>query len=165
MRKPNLTPLISHTSGPRGVNRFLDFIAHRCPAAADLCRSALKALDPRRRLVKTLAEAVVWLMELLTGADEPGIDYQACGDITNDLWFELAKSSPAERQALAEAAAARLRELSGGPDAHVYTRGGLIVSLQRDLLQGLADGSAWYEFDRPEAADAVPGAAADGGGT
>ena len=113
--------------------------------------------------MKTLAEAVVWLMELLTAADEPGIDYQACGDITNDLWFELAKASPAERQALAEAAAARLRELSRGPDEYGYTRGGLVASLQRDLLQGLADGSAWHEFDHPEAEDAEPGAAADGG--
>ena len=58
--------------------------------------------------MKTLAQVVVLLMEQLTTAEEPGIDWQACGDITNDMWFELAKSSPAERQALAEAARRRI---------------------------------------------------------
>src|SRR5262249_11945736 len=61
--------------------------------------------------VKTLAEVVVFLMEVLTTTDGAGIDDQSCGDITNDMWFELAKSSPIERQALAEAAARRLKEL------------------------------------------------------
>lgn len=105
--------------------------------------------------MKTLAEAVVFLMELLTVADEPGIDYQACGDITNDMWFELAKASSAERQAMAKAAAARLRELLRKPDA--------ITPLQREFLQGLANGSAWDEFDHPEAEDAEPGNAPDSG--
>jgi hypothetical protein len=97
--------------------------------------------------VKTLAEAVVFLMELLTTADEPGIDYQACGDITNDMWFQLAKASPAEREAMAEAAKARLRDLLREPDEHGYTPRALVTPLQRDFLQSLADGSAWHEFD------------------
>ncbi|HEX4608996.1 MAG TPA: hypothetical protein VH092_12385 [Urbifossiella sp.] len=101
--------------------------------------------------MKTLAEAVVWLMELLTTAEQPGIDWQACGDITNDMWFELAKASPAERQALAEAAAARLRVLLREPDEYGYTPRAPVTPMQREFLQSLADGSAWYEFDRPEA--------------
>jgi hypothetical protein len=64
--------------------------------------------------LKTLAQVVVFLMEQLTTADQPGIDWQACGDITNDMWFELAKASPAERQALADAA--RLKELLREPE-------------------------------------------------
>ena len=107
--------------------------------------------------MKSLAETVVFLMELLTTADEPGIDYQACGDITNDMWFELAKASPAERQAMAEAAAARLRELLREPDEHGYTPRALVTPLQREFLQSLADGSAWHEFEHPEAEDAAPG--------
>ena len=114
--------------------------------------------------MKTLAEAVVFLMELLTTADEPGIDYQACGDITNDMWFDLAKASPAERQAMAEAAAARLRELLRDPDEYGYTPRALVTPMQREVLQSLADGSAWHEFDHPEGEDGEPGAAADGGG-
>jgi hypothetical protein len=100
--------------------------------------------------VKTLAQAVVYLMELLTTAEEPGIDYQACGDITNDMWFELAKASPAERQALAEAAATRLRELLREPDEYGYTPRALVTPLQREFLQSLADGSTWLEFDHLE---------------
>ena len=106
--------------------------------------------------METLAKAVVWLMELLTTADEPGIDYQACGDITNELWFELAKASPAERQAMAEAASARLRELLREPDEYGYTPRALVTPLQREFLETLADGSAWHEFDHPEADDAEP---------
>jgi hypothetical protein len=101
-------------------------------------------------LVKTLAQTVVYLMELLSTADEPGIDYQACGGITNDVWPELAKASPAERQALAEAAAARLRELLREPDEYGYTPRALVTPMQREFLQSLADGSAWHEFDHPE---------------
>jgi hypothetical protein len=97
-----------------------------------------------------LAQAVVHLMELLTTAEEPGIDYQACGDMTNDMWFELAKASPAERQALAEAAATRLRELLREPNEYGYTPRPLVTPLQREFLQSLADGSAWQEFDHPE---------------
>lgn len=100
--------------------------------------------------MKTLAEAVVFLMEQLTIAEEPGIDSQACGDITNDMWFELAKSSSAERHALAEAAAARLRELLREPDEYGYTPRALVTPMQREFLQSLADGSAWHEFDHPE---------------
>lgn len=112
--------------------------------------------------MKTLAEAVVFLMELLTTADEPGIDYQACGDITNDMWFQLAKASPGERQAMAEAAAARLRELLREPDEYGYTPRGLVTPLQREFLQSLADGSAWHEFDHPDAEDADPDDEAQG---
>jgi hypothetical protein len=120
-------------------------------AAAELCRSATgEPTDARRSLVKTLAQAVVFLMELLTTAEAPGIDYQACGDITNDMWPELARASPAERQALAEAAAARLRELLRDPDQYGYTPRALVTPVQREFLQSLADGSAWYEFDYPE---------------
>jgi hypothetical protein len=104
--------------------------------------------------VKTLAQAVVFLMELLTTAEEPGIDWQACGDITNDMWFELAKSSPAERQALAEAASARLSALLREPDEYGYTPRSLVTPEQREFLSSLADGSAWQEFDHTEPEDA-----------
>src|SRR5436305_3982344 len=114
----------------------------------------LRPADARRWLVKTLAEAVVFLMELLTTAGEPGIDYQACGDIANDMWFDLAKASPAERQALAEAAAARLRELLREPDEYGYTPRALVTPVQREFLESLVDRSAWQEFDRPETEDA-----------
>lgn len=111
--------------------------------------------------MKTLAEAVVYLMELLTTADQPGIDWQTCGDITNDMWFELAKASPAERQAMAEAAATRLRELLREPDAHGYAPRALVTPLQQEFLRSLADGSAWDEFDHPEVEDTKPGATPD----
>jgi hypothetical protein len=114
--------------------------------------------------LKALAEVVVLLMEQLMTAEEPGIDWQACGDITNDMWFELAKASPAERQALAEAAAARLNELLREPDEYGYTPRALVTPSQREFLQSLADGSAWHEFDHPEAEDAEPDAAPDRGG-
>jgi hypothetical protein len=107
--------------------------------------------DARGRGLKTLAEVVVFLMEQLTTAEQPGIDWQACGDITNDMWFELAKASPAERQALAEAAASRLRELLREPDEYGHTPRALVTPMQREFLQSLADGSAWHEFDHPEA--------------
>lgn len=42
--------------------------------------------------MKVLAQAVVFLMEVLTTADEPGIDWQACGDITNN-WNAVGTSS------------------------------------------------------------------------
>ncbi len=111
--------------------------------------------------MKTLAQVVVFLMEQLTTAEEPGIDWQACGDITNDMWFELAKSSPIERQALAEAAVARLAELLREPDEYGYTPRALVKPAHREFLQSLADGSAWHEFDHPEGEDAEQGAAAD----
>lgn len=100
--------------------------------------------------MKTLAEVVVFLMELLTTAEEPGIDSQACGDITNDMWFELAKATPAERQALADAAAARLKELLREPDEYGYTPRSLVTPMQREFLQSLAAGLAWHEFDHPD---------------
>src|SRR5262245_29676754 len=114
------------------------------------------AMALRRWLVKTLAEAVVFLMELLTTADELGIDCQACGNITNDMWFELAKASPAERQAMAEADDSRLQELLRGPDEYGYTPRALVTPMQREFLESLVDGSAWNEFDHPEAEDAEP---------
>lgn len=104
--------------------------------------------------MKTLAHAVVSLMEQLTTAEEPGIDWQACGDIINDLWFELAKASPSERQALAEAASTRLSELLREPDEYGYTPRALVTPGQREFLTSLADGSAWHEFDHPEPEDA-----------
>ena len=100
--------------------------------------------------MKTLAEVVVYLMEQLTTAEEPGIDWQACGDISNDMWFALAKGSPAERQALAGAASARLAELLSEPDEYGYTPRALVSPDQREFLESLADGSAWHEFDRTE---------------
>lgn len=100
--------------------------------------------------MKTLAEVVVFLMEQLTTADQPGIGWQACGDITNDMWFELAKATPAEREALAETAAKRLKELLREPDEHGYTPRSLVTPVQREFLQSLADGSAWEEFDHPD---------------
>ena len=83
--------------------------------------------------MKTLAEVVVLLMEQLTTAPQPGIDWQACGEITNDMWFELAKASPAERQALAEAAVARLRELLREPDEYGYTPRSLVTPIHREF--------------------------------
>lgn len=103
--------------------------------------------------MKTLAQVVVYLMEQLETADEPGIDWQACGDITNDIWFELAKATPAERHALAEAAAVRLKVLLREPDEYGYTPRALVTPLHRELLESLADGSAWEEFDHPESED------------
>jgi hypothetical protein len=123
-----------------------------------------RATAPWRCPLKTLAEVVVFLMEQLTMAEQPGIDWQACGDITNDVWGEqLRWASPAERQALAEAAAARLRELLREPDEYGYTPRALVTPAQREFLESLADGSAWHEFDHPEAPDAEPGAAPDRG--
>jgi hypothetical protein len=76
-------------------------------------------------------------MERLTTADEPGIDWQECGDITNEIWFELAKGSPTERQALANAAAARLRELLREPGGEKGS--GLIIGEARKWeLAGVA---------------------------
>lgn len=92
-------------------------------------------------------------MEQRSTAEEPGIDWQACGDITNGMWFELAKSSPAERQALAEDSAARLSELFREPDEYGYTPRSLLTPEQREFLSSLADGSAWQEFDHPEPED------------
>ena len=103
--------------------------------------------------MKKLSEVVIYMMELLVTANEPGLDYQACGDITNDVWFQLAEASPAERQAMADAAVARLRELLREPDEYGYTPRGLVAPLQQELLQSLADGSAWHEFDRRKAGD------------
>ena len=103
--------------------------------------------------MKTLSEVVVFLMEQLTTAEGPGIDYQACGDFTNDMWFELAKATPAERWALGQAAKARLQELLREPDEHGYTPRSPVTPIQREFLQSLADGSAWEEFDRPEIED------------
>jgi hypothetical protein len=104
--------------------------------------------------LNTIAQALVFLMEQLETAEEPGIDWQACGDLTSDTWLELAKASPAERQALAEVAAARLAELLREPDEYGYTPRALVTPAQREFLESSADGSAWYEFDRPEDEDA-----------
>lgn len=100
--------------------------------------------------MKTLARAVVYFMDLLSNDDGAGIDSQACGDITNDMWFELAKGSSAERSALADAATERLKELNRDPDEYGYTPRSLVTPMQRELLESLADGSAWKEFDNPE---------------
>jgi hypothetical protein len=99
--------------------------------------------------VKTIAQAVVRLMEYLVRAGDDGLDGQMCGDILNEIWFELAKSSPGERQALAEAAAARLKDWLREPDEYGYTPRALVTRAHRELLEGLADGSAWQEFDNP----------------
>jgi len=103
--------------------------------------------------VKTLAEAVVSLMEELVRAEEPGIDLQRCGEIENEMWFELAKASPDERKALADAAANRLAEWLAEPDEHGFTPRALVTPQHREFLQSIADGSAWHEFDFPEAED------------
>lgn len=100
--------------------------------------------------MKTLADVVVLLMEQLTTAPEPGIDWRACGDTAEAMWFELAQSSTAERQALAHAAAARLGQLLREPDEYGYTPRALVTPEQREFLQSLVDGSAWHEFDHPE---------------
>jgi hypothetical protein len=100
--------------------------------------------------VKAIAAALVYLMESLVRASDEGLDGQMCGDVLNEVWFELAKSSPSERQALAEAAAARLADWLREPDEYGYTPRSLVTPAHRDLLEGLADGSAWHEFDHPE---------------
>lgn len=92
--------------------------------------------------LNTLAQVVVFLMEQLTTAEEPGIDWQACGDIVNDMWFELARTSPAERQALADAAGARLAELLRETDEYGYTPRALISPSQREFLETMADATA-----------------------
>jgi len=102
-------------------------------------------------------------MELLTTVDQGSLDSQTCGDITNDLWFELAKASPAERLALAEAATARLAFLLREPDEYGYTPRALVTPEQREFLQSLSDGSAWHEFDHSQLEDAGPGASDEGG--
>jgi len=106
--------------------------------------------------VKTLAEAVVFLLEMLTTHEESGIDWQACLNISNSTWFELANASCVERQALTEAAAERLKVLFREPDEYGYTPRGAVTPRQRELLQSLADGSVWYEFDNPEAETEYP---------
>jgi hypothetical protein len=103
--------------------------------------------------MKTLAQVLLRALEHFTTAEEPGIDWQACGDITNDLWFELAKTSPAERQALAEAATERLKELLREPDEYGYTPRALVTPIHREFLESLANGSAWDEFDHPAEED------------
>jgi hypothetical protein len=100
--------------------------------------------------LKTLAQAVVDLMERLVRAGDEGLDGQMCGDILSEIWFELAKSSLDERQALAEAAAARLKDWLREPDEYGYTPRALVTPAHRALLEDLADGSAWHEFDHPE---------------
>jgi hypothetical protein len=100
--------------------------------------------------LKTLAQAVVFLMEQLTTAEEPGIDWQACGDIANDMWLELAKASSAERRALAEAASARLADLLREPDEHGYTPRALVTPQQHEFLATLADRSAWHDFEHED---------------
>jgi hypothetical protein len=100
--------------------------------------------------MKTLAQVVVHLMEQLVVADEPGIDYQTCGDISNEMWLALAAATPDERAALAEVAATRLRELLREPDEYGHTPRSLVTPGQREFLESLANGTAWDEFDRPE---------------
>jgi hypothetical protein len=104
--------------------------------------------------MKMLAQAVVFLMEMLTTAEEPGIDSQACGDIVNDMWLALAEASPAERRALAVAASVRLAELLREPDEYGHTPRSLVTPEHREFLSSLADESAWQEFDQPESEDA-----------
>jgi hypothetical protein len=101
--------------------------------------------------LKTLAEVVVYLMETLTTADEGGIDWHQCGDITNYAWLDLAKTSSAEREALADVARKRLAVLLAEPDEYGYTPRAAVTPDQREFLESLADGSAWQEFDYPEA--------------
>jgi hypothetical protein len=52
--------------------------------------------------MKTLAEVLLFALETLSMAEEPGLDWQACGDVTNDMWLQLAKTSPEERRALSD---------------------------------------------------------------
>jgi hypothetical protein len=100
--------------------------------------------------VKTIAQAVVYLMESLVRAGDEGLDGQMWGDVLNEIWFELAKSSPEERQALGDAAARRLKDWLREPDEYGYTPRSLVTLEHKDLLEGLANGTAWHEFDHPE---------------
>ena len=96
--------------------------------------------------MQTLARVLLLAMETFITAEEPCIDWQACGEIENDLWWELAKATPVERQALAKAAAERLAELLREPDEYGYTPRGLVTQDHREFLESLADGSAWDEL-------------------
>jgi hypothetical protein len=97
--------------------------------------------------MKTLAEVLLYALETLSMAEEPGLDWQACGDVTNDMWLDLAKTSPEERRALSEAAAARLKELLREPDEYGYSPRKLVTPEQKQLLESLVDGSAFDELD------------------
>jgi hypothetical protein len=97
--------------------------------------------------MKTLAEVLLYALETLSTAEEPGLDWQACGDVTNDMWLRLVRTSPEERQALSEAAAARLKELLREPDECGYSPRKLVTTEQKELLESLVDGSALAELD------------------
>lgn len=97
--------------------------------------------------MKTLAQVLLYALETLSTAEEPGLDWQACGDVTNDMWLQLAKTSPEERKALSEAAAARLKELLRDPDEYGYSPRKLVTPDQKELLESLVGGSAFDELD------------------
>ena len=104
--------------------------------------------------MKSLAEVVVSLMEQLTTNRASGIDWQACHDITENAWIDVSMATPAERQALAEAAARRLAYLQREPDESEAMPRALITPAQQKFLQSMADGSAWREVDAAESEDA-----------
>ena len=99
--------------------------------------------------MSTLAQVVVFLMEQLAIAEE--IDWQACGELSNEMWLELANATVLEREALKEAATTRLGYLLADPDEYGYTPRALVTPEQREFLHSLANGSAWDEFDNPDA--------------
>ena len=97
--------------------------------------------------MKTLAEVLLFALETLSIAEERGLDWQACGDVTNEMWLQLAKTSPEERRALSEVATARLKTLLREPDEYGYSPRKLVTPEQKVLLESLADGSAFAELD------------------
>jgi hypothetical protein len=107
--------------------------------------------------MKTLAQVLLYALETLSTAEEPGLDWQACGDVTNDMWLQLAETSPEERRALAEAATARLKELLREPDEYGYSPRKLVKPEQKELLESLVDGSAFDELDAADGGDEADG--------
>jgi hypothetical protein len=94
--------------------------------------------------LKTIAEVVVDLMEILSTGDEGDIDTLLHGDFLRHTRRRLAGASPAEQRALAGAAAARLREADEDGTSCLVSA----TPARRDFLRGLADGSAWHgDFD------------------
>ena len=114
---------------------------------------------PQANHMKTLAQVLLYALETLSTAEEPGLDWQACGDVTNDMWRQLAKTSPEERNALSEAASSRLKELLREPDEYGYSPRKLVTPDQNELLESLVDGSAFDELDADDDEDAGNGAA------
>lgn len=121
-------------------------VAHFARMSGDPGGAGILSVD-QYLAMKTLAEVLLFALETLSMAEEPGLDWQACGDVTDDMWRQLASTSSEERKALSEAAGARLKELLREPDEYGYSPRKLVTSAQKELLESLIDGSAFDELD------------------